>query len=55
MVRLLNTGVSGPIYSLRVFLMHVGDLIRVPRYFQMKDSLSMWSGTSFGQGGPCGR
>ena len=35
--------------------MHVGDLILVPRYFLMKDSLSMRSGTFFGQGNPCGK
>ena len=54
-MRLLNTGGSGRVYSLRALLMRVGDLIWVPRYFLMKDSLSMQSGTFFGQGGPCGR
>ena len=55
MGRFLSTEVSGLVYSLRVFLMHVRDLILVPRYFLMKDSLSTWSGTSFGQGNPCER
>ena len=33
--------------------MHVGDLILVPRYFLMKDSLSTRLGTFCGQGNPC--
>ena len=55
MGQFLSIEVSGPIYSLRVLLMHVGDLILVPRYFLMKDSLFIWLGTSFGQGNPCGK
>ena len=55
MGRFLSIEVSGPIYSLQVLLMRVGDLILVPRYFLMKDSLSMRLGTSFGQGNPCGK
>ena len=47
MGRFLSIGVSGSVYSLQVLLMHVGDLILVPRYFLMKDSLSMQLGTSF--------
>ena len=35
--------------------MRVRDLILVPRYFLMKDSLSMQLGTFFGQGNPCGK
>ena len=51
----LNTEANGLVYSPRVLLMHVGDLILVPRYFLMKDSLSMWLGTFCGQGSPCGK
>ena len=49
----LNTGGSGLVYSLQVFLMHVGGSIQVPRYFLTKDSLSMQLGTFFSQGGLC--
>ena len=42
-------------YSSRVSLGHVGDWTLVPRCFPMMDSLSMWSGTFFGQRSPCER
>ena len=55
MGRFLSIEVSGLVYSPQVLLMRVGDLILVPRYFLMKDSLSMRLDTFFGQGNSCGK
>ena len=55
MGRFLHIEVSGSVYSPRVLLMHVEDLIQVPRCFLMKDSLSMRLGTFFSHGNSCGK
>ena len=43
------------IYSSQVSLEHVRDWTPVPRCSPMTDSLSMWSGTFYGQGSLCER
>ena len=51
----LSYSTSGSVYSSRVFVMHGRDYFLVPKCSPMMDSLSMRSGTFFGQGSPCGR
>ena len=51
----LNVEGSESTYSLRVSLGHVGDWTLVPRCSLTMDSLSMRSGTFFGQESPCER
>ena len=49
----LSISENDSIYSSREFAMHGGDCFLIPMYFWKQGTLSMRSGTFFGQGSPC--